>query len=107
MKKCDLSEEDFLSGKPVKRFGISGELWWRMLFLVAFMLDLNVTYLILFMNNGIMFFKVIDGLFGPIYLSWLYFIAVIPMPPGKSKATEWAENIAAAFKKLAPSKVSS
>lgn len=60
-------------------------------------------YIDLVAPGGLLFFKLLKNIYFPCMVASDYFMAVFPLPPGKSKIREWAESFAAGLKKLMPS----
>ena len=81
---------------------ISGSSWIRLFWLIPVLFDIFYFYIQIHIPRGYLFFKIIDNSFGLEWLCYSYFMAVTPMPPGKSKIKEWLESFATGFKKLTP-----
>lgn len=101
MYYCDKAEDEVLTEEKTNFFAEDNNLMGRILLLFLSILDLFGFLMAINMPRGILIFKVLDCLYFPVYSAFMYFIVVMPLPPGKSKIQEWAENISAYFKKFA------
>lgn len=108
MMTCDQAEEESLLSEQRKKYDfLMFEPFLKPLLLIGVILEIFSGPIIIMSPKGMIFFKVIENLFFLALFSFCYFREVVPLPPGKSKVREWAENIAAGFKKLVPRKASS
>jgi hypothetical protein len=55
-------------------------------------------------KRGVWFFDLYCSLSGLVFMAFLYFMAVNPLPPGISKVGQWIERLAAGFRKVQPAR---
>ncbi len=104
--ECDKAEAASLCSGTAKFFSsLIFNYKWRLFGLFLALLEVGIS-LPLSINSpkGVIFFKVLDDVSSTAFLSFLYFAAVDPLPPCKSKIKKWLESFSVGLQKPASAK---
>lgn len=97
---CDRAEETTSYG--VKMFNpLLYSPFFRIAIVFGGVIDISIYVSSVIFANEFLLAKLIDGVMGPAYAAFLYFVALDPPRVDKSKIREWAEGFASIFYKPA------